>query len=79
LLKGGRDRNYSLLIEDDGDGMAMSSDEFSVEHHGLSIMRERAERLPGELTVESEPGEGTRVYLTFDSVGSADDARAYGG
>jgi two-component system nitrate/nitrite sensor histidine kinase NarX len=28
-------------------------------------MRERAERLPGELTIESEPGEGTRIVLTF--------------
>ena len=79
LLNGGRDRNYSLLIEDDGDGMAMSFDEFSVEHHGLSIMRERAERLPGELTIESESGEGTRVYLTFDSADNVDDTRAYGG
>jgi signal transduction histidine kinase len=31
-------------------------------------MRERAERLPGELTIESEPGEGTRIVLSFPVV-----------
>jgi two-component system nitrate/nitrite sensor histidine kinase NarX len=35
------------------------------EHVGLSIMRDRARRLRGQLRIESEPGEGTRVLLTF--------------
>jgi len=56
---------YSLLIEDDGEGMAPVSAARPGEHIGLSVMRERAERLPGELTIESEPGEGTRIVLTF--------------
>ncbi len=56
---------YTVLIEDDGLGMAPAEAGMPGEHFGLSIMRERAERVPGELSIESEPGEGTRVMLTF--------------
>ncbi len=60
--------NYWVLVEDDGVGMqpAMSADcGRRGEHIGLCIMQERARRMGGELRVESEPGEGTRVVLTF--------------
>jgi two-component system nitrate/nitrite sensor histidine kinase NarX len=60
-------RNCRLLIEDDGIGM--SYDRFQTrragEQFGLSIMHERARRLGGEVQIESEPGEGTQVLLTF--------------
>lgn len=59
------DGGYSVLVEDDGDGIAPAEPERPGEQIGLAIMRQRAERIPGELTIESEPGEGTRVYLTF--------------
>lgn len=58
--------DYHLLIEDDGIGMSQPA--FSGhpgEHIGLSIMEERARFLGGELKIESEPEEGTRVQLTF--------------
>jgi two-component system nitrate/nitrite sensor histidine kinase NarX len=35
------------------------------EHAGLAIMRERTERLQGQIVIESEPGEGTRIVLMF--------------
>jgi two-component system nitrate/nitrite sensor histidine kinase NarX len=58
---------YRLLIEDDGVGF---DDEMPKgrpgEHIGLSIMEERASKLGGELTIDSEPGEGTRVELIYD-------------
>jgi two-component system nitrate/nitrite sensor histidine kinase NarX len=60
--------NYWVLVEDDGVGMqpAMSADcGRRGEHIGLCIMQERARRMGGKLRVESEPGEGTRVVLTF--------------
>ncbi|MDH5512652.1 MAG: histidine kinase [Gammaproteobacteria bacterium] len=57
--------NYTLLIEDDGEGIVPVSGSLPGEHIGLSVMRERADRLPGELTIESEPGEGTRIVLSF--------------
>jgi two-component system, NarL family, nitrate/nitrite sensor histidine kinase NarX len=65
LLSNDSRGTYTLLIEDDGEGIAPVSESLPGEHIGLSVMRERAERLPGELTIESEPGEGTRIVLSF--------------
>ncbi|MGB5606692.1 MAG: histidine kinase [Gammaproteobacteria bacterium] len=56
---------YRVLIEDDGIGIKKQSDGLPGEHIGLTIMRERAARIGGELHVESEAGEGTRVVLEF--------------
>ena len=69
LLNSSTDNCYSVLIEDDGYGMSIDATEQGRpgEHVGLTVMRERAQRLPGEITIESELGEGTRVMLTFTS------------
>lgn len=57
---------YLVLVEDDGEGFRAGQLEGKPgEHVGLTIMRERARRIGGELRIESEPGEGTRVELTF--------------
>jgi two-component system nitrate/nitrite sensor histidine kinase NarX len=57
---------YSLLIEDDGVGFEHASKHGKPgEHIGLSIMEERARRLGGNLRIESEVGEGTRVELSY--------------
>ncbi len=57
---------YHLLVEDDGVGFAGEARAgHPGEHIGLSIMEERARRLGGELRIESEPGEGTRVELSY--------------
>ncbi len=55
-----------LLIEDDGCGFdpALSAGGRD-EHFGLKVMRERADRMGGELDIDSIPGEGTRIRLTF--------------
>lgn len=59
--------DYLLLVEDDGRGFDRAAKEAGSpgEHIGLSIMGERARRLGGKLHVESEPGEGTRIELSF--------------
>jgi len=59
--------HYELLIEDDGLGITSATPTLRGEHVGLEIMRERAERLGGVLQIESEPGEGTRVQLSFST------------
>ncbi len=69
---------YTVLIEDDGEGMTPPDESLPGEHIGLSVMQDRARRLPGELTIESEPGEGTRVLLSFSSTEQAPPARAVG-
>jgi signal transduction histidine kinase len=56
------DEDIHLIVKDDGHGFDMR-----VEHGGMGLqsMRERAESLAGSFTVDSMPGEGTRVSLTF--------------
>ena len=71
MLRCDESENYHVLIEDDGIGMEKPA--FSGhpgEHLGLSIMQERARYLGGELRIESEPGEGTRVQLNFSTADS---------
>ena len=58
---------YTVLIEDDGVGMSEADGVNSAERAGLSIMMERTARLPGQMVVESEHGEGTRIVLIFNS------------
>lgn len=49
-----------IVIEDDGTGFdpATSVDD---EHHGMRLMRERAERVGGRIELDTLPGRGTRV------------------
>ncbi|HJT88616.1 MAG TPA: two-component regulator propeller domain-containing protein [Bryobacteraceae bacterium] len=58
-------RKLYLRIVDDGRGFEQQ-DAFSspAGHFGLIGMRERAERLGGELHLASHPGEGTQVEVT---------------
>lgn len=51
-----------LLVEDDGKGFDAGRDQAAT-HHGLRLMRERAELLGAQWQVTSAPGEGTRVCL----------------
>jgi two-component system nitrate/nitrite sensor histidine kinase NarX len=80
LMRGNEHGDYIILVEDDGVGMSkqLAPDGNAGEHVGLSIMRDRARRLRGQLRIESEPGEGTRVLLTFRyPPGGADEQSVY--
>ncbi|MBN4079256.1 GAF domain-containing protein [Beggiatoa alba] len=64
LLSYSQDQHFHLLVEDDGKGIVADvSSAQPGEHVGLTIMRERAQRIGAELTIESDPGEGTRIEL----------------
>jgi two-component system nitrate/nitrite sensor histidine kinase NarX len=65
IMLNNEDDLYTVLIEDDGLGMTATEDGAPGEHAGLAIMRERTQRLPGQIVIESEPGEGTRIVLIF--------------
>ncbi|HXZ48800.1 MAG TPA: ATP-binding protein [Usitatibacter sp.] len=67
VMLNNEDDLYTVLIEDDGVGMVPGGDGGEGEHAGLAIMRERTERLPGQIVIESEPGEGTRIVLIFNA------------
>jgi signal transduction histidine kinase len=57
-------QGISLLVADDGLGFQERPDE-AADHFGLPGMRERAQLVGGQLTIESRPGQGTTVRLTI--------------
>ncbi|MBK7083012.1 MAG: GAF domain-containing protein [Betaproteobacteria bacterium] len=70
--------NFEVVVEDDGGGFADAGGVEAADaagHFGLSIMRERARRLGGELAIDSAPGAGTRVRLHFPAVDFQDGGR----
>jgi signal transduction histidine kinase len=58
----GSDR-FVLLVKDDGQGFEAADAE--TNHFGLAGMRERAILAGGELVIETTPGGGTTVHLTY--------------
>ncbi len=67
LLTCNPEGEYRLLVEDDGVGFNnVRPPGKPGEHIGLTIMEERARRVGAEIKIESEPGEGTRVELTYN-------------
>ncbi|HEX8993267.1 MAG TPA: ATP-binding protein [Anaerolineales bacterium] len=55
---------YFVSVEDDGRGFDPSQPEPNG-HFGLQIMQARAAHIGGRLEIESRPGGGTRVILTW--------------
>jgi PAS domain S-box-containing protein len=53
----------TLGISDNGRGF--DTDSVGAGHFGLSIMRERAQAIGAELTLETEPGEGTEITVIW--------------
>ncbi len=59
-------KDCKILIEDDGIGMENPNLTTSLgEHIGMSVMEERARRIGGEISIDTEAGEGTQILLTF--------------
>jgi signal transduction histidine kinase len=60
----------SLVVEDDGVGFEfegrLSAREMDERRVGPAIIKERARIAGAALTVDSAPGSGARVELTFD-------------
>jgi two-component system nitrate/nitrite sensor histidine kinase NarX len=56
---------YIFTVEDDGIGITHPIKTGDGMHLGLNIMRERAQRLGGNIAVETRAEGGTRVCLTF--------------
>jgi two-component system nitrate/nitrite sensor histidine kinase NarX len=61
-----RNHNNIVLIEDDGIGFEESTIVSEGGRHlGLNILRDRASEIGGDIEIESEPGDGTRIHLQF--------------
>lgn len=59
---------YAFTIEDNGSGGCTFTPVDG--HYGMMIMRERAQRIGGEIKVESSKGIGSRVQLFFPEPGA---------
>ena len=53
-----------ITVADDGDGFDPAARDEREGHYGLDFMRERMAQIAGDVTIESQPGAGTRVHLT---------------
>jgi signal transduction histidine kinase len=60
-----------LYISDDGCGFDPSS--ISPDHLGVSIMHERARTIGATLKIESQPGHGTQVEVTWPDTGEREN------
>jgi len=66
LLQADIHGDYRILVENDGKGFEQpNKSNDKGEHIGLTIMKERAKHLGGELDLESDPEEGTRIEVNF--------------
>jgi two-component system nitrate/nitrite sensor histidine kinase NarX len=75
LLTHDRQGHIRILIENDGKGFDQRKIHSSEGNHlGLAIMKERAKHLDGELKIETEPDEGTRVELKFQYQDTPDNS-----
>ena len=54
----------ALVVIDDGVGFALDRAARKAGHFGLRGLAERADRVAGELEIDSSPGEGTRIRWT---------------
>jgi two-component system nitrate/nitrite sensor histidine kinase NarX len=80
MMRRDEEHQVIVLVEDDGVGMDSAQKLGGPgEHVGISTMEERARRIGGQLRIESEPGEGTRVELTFPHSADAEESRSTGG
>ena len=58
------DGDFQLVVQDNGDGIAIEADRRLDRGHGLASMKSRAKQLQGQCLVESGPGYGTVIRLT---------------
>ena len=57
------ENEWRVVIQDDGLGFNVGDGHKKEFHFGLTTMKERAAAVGGELTVESEPGRGTKITV----------------
>jgi len=58
-----QDARLRLTIQDDGSGFDMQEAQNKLGRYGLKGMRERAQKLGGELNIDTAPGKGTIIQL----------------
>ena len=61
---GKNEDDFQVVVKDDGRGFFVPSAKQDG-HYGLKVMEVRANHIDGKVSVESEPGAGTQVTLTW--------------
>ena len=62
------DRAIEITVQDNGQGFEVNPDAWSSRaSFGLRFMKERAQRIGGDLQIDSQPGQGTRVVVRLPS------------
>jgi len=68
------EKKWTLTMEDDGKGFAFAGrynhDQMEEAGKGPAIIKERVRLIAGQLTVESNPGQGTRLEITVPRNGN---------
>jgi signal transduction histidine kinase len=69
-----RQNEIDIRVEDDGIGLnrevSLRLDEMLAnKHFGLAGMYERADLIGAEISIHSQPNEGTRIQLTWKAKG----------
>ncbi len=70
----------NILVEDDGVGFDVRGQErphkMTKATHGFGLfsIRERLRSVAGRLLVDSKPGQGTRIFMSFPHPGNGRDA-----
>ena len=65
-------RRIQVSVEDDGRGVQLEdAGERPAGHYGIDIMRERAQRIGGDLQIRSAPRRGTRVRIVMPAPSNA--------
>ena len=59
------DSHWSLTVRDDGRGMTLNPELYAQQGYGLNNMRERSGAIGGKFSIDSKPGDGTRVSVTL--------------
>lgn len=71
-----RDNRVVLLIDDDGSGYDAEDPEVRKRGIGLTGMNERVKLIGGSLEIESNPGQGTTIYVTIPVEPELDPSRS---
>ncbi len=68
-LSAGGEGQYKLTIGDDGEGFGfrgrVTHTQLDDSHRGPGVIKERVRLIGGELTIESNPGQGSRLEITI--------------
>lgn len=63
----------TLQIRDDGCGF--DPEDIPPGHYGLSMMRERAKTIGADLSITSQPGHGSEIFICWPEVAEEDSLR----